>query len=320
MIGCGTTIFTDPDDFRANLPGPAFDLVLTGHERFRARLSWLKMAQLSVVHIEESAPRIAFLSLPAASIFVSFPLRREQATVWNGTALKPGLLVLHSEGDRFHQRLTGTARWGMAWLPRTTLLAHGRALLCTELALPVTKIVDAPSDVIQRFRRLHAQACRLAQSRPEVASHPEAVRALEQELIHALVHAIAANVPQDADVKRRHHADVMSRFERVLASRSDRPLTMAELSAGVGVPERTLRMRCAEFLGMSPLAYARLRRLNLAHWTFQRADSRAASVARVARKFGFSELGRFAAAYRAIFGEAPSATLRGAVSRIQGAP
>jgi AraC-like DNA-binding protein len=326
MMECGTTTFTDPDDYRANLPGPAIDLVLTSSERFRARVTWLKLAQLGVLQVEERAPRIAFLSLPAASIFVSFPMSGDPPAVWNGVALRPGQLVLHGAGDRFHHRIEGVTRWGTAWLPRTALLAYGRALLGADLVLPATEIVLAPSSAIARFRRLQAQACRLVQNKPDVASHPEITRALEQDLVHALVNAIAAHAPRraprralgDADLRRRHHADTMGRLEQTLASRPGRPPSISELSAAVGAPSRTLRMLCAEFLGMSPLAYARLRRLNLARLALMRTNPGEASVAGVARKFGFSELGRFAASYRAVFGEAPSATLRDA-ARLLGA-
>lgn len=317
MMGCGTTTFTDPDDYRASLPGSAIDLVVTGSERFRARVTWLKLAQLGVLQVEELAPRIAFLSLPPASIFASFPLSGDPPAVWNGVALRPGQFVLHGAGDHFHQRIAGVTRWGMAWLPSTTLLAHGRALLGADLVLPATEIVLAPSSTIARFRRLQAQACRLVQNKPDVASHPEITRALGQDLVHALVNAIAVTAPQDADLRRRRHADMMGRLEQALASRSGRPPSISELSAAVGAPERTLRMLCAEFLGMSPLAYARLRRLNLARLALMRTGPGGASVARVARRYGFSELGRFAAAYRAVFGEAPSATLRDA-ARIPG--
>src|SRR5262245_40695610 len=222
MMGCGTTTFTDPDDYRAHLPGPTIELVLTGSERFKARLTWLKLAQLGVLQAEERAPRIAFLSLPPASIFASFPLSDDPPSVWNGLALRPGQLVLHGAGDHFHQRIAGVARWGMAWLPSTTLRAYGRALLGADLVLPATEVVLAPSSAIARFRRLQAQACRLVQHKPDVASHPEITRALEQDLVHALVNAIAVTAPQDADLRRRRRADTMGRLEEVLASCSSR--------------------------------------------------------------------------------------------------
>jgi transcriptional regulator GlxA family with amidase domain len=101
----------------------------------------------------------------------------------------------------------------------------------------------------------------------------------------------------------------MTRFQEVLAAHESAP-SLPALSAAVGVPERTLRMYCTEFLGCGPVEYARLRRLNLARSSLLKADDDAASVAGIARLYGFSGPGRFAVAYRALFGEAPSATLR----------
>jgi transcriptional regulator GlxA family with amidase domain len=70
-------------------------------------------------------------------------------------------------------------------------------------------------------------------------------------------------------------------------------------------------MCCADFLGMSPGQYARVRRLNLVRAALRRAEPATTAIAEVARQYGFCELGRFAASYRATFGEAPSTTLRG---------
>ena len=97
-------------------------------------------------------------------------------------------------------------------------------------------------------------------------------------------------------------------FERALAANNDAP-SLPALCAAIGVPERTLRMHCADFLGCSPIEYARLRRLNRSRSALLKADHEATSVAEIARSHGFSEPGRFAVAYRVLFGEAPLATL-----------
>jgi hypothetical protein len=47
----------------------------------------------------------------------------------------------------------------------------------------------------------------------------------------------------------------------------------SEICASIGVSERTLRLCCAEFLGMAPSEYARLRRMNLVRAALRHAES-----------------------------------------------
>jgi AraC-like DNA-binding protein len=60
---------------------------------------------------------------------------------------------------------------------------------------------------------------------------------------------------------------------------------------------------------MGPHQYLRLRRLSLIRAALQHADPASTSVEAVARHYQFGEPGRFAMAYRKIFGESPSVTL-----------
>ena len=110
----------------------------------------------------------------------------------------------------------------------------------------------------------------------------------------------------------------MDRFEHILAAHSDRQLHLPELCASLGVPERTLRVCCAAFLGMGPSRYERLRRLNMVWRALRRPGPAVVSVADVAKRYGFSEIGRFAGQYRLVFGENPSITLRRALNRVPG--
>jgi len=76
------------------------------------------------------------------------------------------------------------------------------------------------------------------------------------------------------------------------------------------VSERTLRLYCQEQLGMGPHRYLWIRRMNLARRALTLADATTKTVTEIANDHGFGELGRFAVAYRKLFGESPSATLR----------
>jgi transcriptional regulator GlxA family with amidase domain len=108
---------------------------------------------------------------------------------------------------------------------------------------------------------------------------------------------------------RHHHAALMARFEEALEKNMDQKLNMPALCAAIDVPERTLRGCCAEFLGVSPMRYLMLQRLNMARSALRNADPSTASVTQIARNHQFQELGRFAVTYRTTFGETPSATL-----------
>jgi transcriptional regulator GlxA family with amidase domain len=163
---------------------------------------------------------------------------------------------------------------------------------------------------VARLRRLHAQVCRLAETKPKLLAHTEVARALEQGLIETLVACLSgASMRADGAIKRRH-ARIMIRFEEVLAEHLNEPLPMTELCERIVVTEWTLRSCCAEFLGMSPIRYVLLRRLSRARIALRDANSDGANLLELVRGFGFPELRRFEAAYRAAFGETPLTTLQ----------
>ena len=90
----------------------------------------------------------------------------------------------------------------------------------------------------------------------------------------------------------------------------DQPLYLTEICAAIGVAERTLRAACEEHLGMGPIRYLSLRRMHLVRRALLHADPSTTTVTRVATDFGFWELGRFSVAYRVLFAESPSESLR----------
>jgi transcriptional regulator GlxA family with amidase domain len=101
----------------------------------------------------------------------------------------------------------------------------------------------------------------------------------------------------------------IARLRELLETKQDWPLNMADICAATGVSERTLRVCCNEYLATSPARYLRLQRMQLARDALMRGDRTIVTVSRIAADFGFTEFGRFSVNYRALFGEAPSATL-----------
>jgi AraC-like DNA-binding protein len=313
MIACGTATFTDPVDFQTRIPRASMRLVLTGRGNFKARLTWVNLRRVSLFRVEESLSRVAFLTLAPGPLFIAFPVRNHLPVLWNGREMGIGAMLLHSnQGDRIYQRSDGPCRWGMISVSPKNLAAYARALAHVDLSPPHTPCLLRPSSTSARnLQRLYAQACRLAETKPDIVAHKEVARALEEDLLYALTHCLIDEGARRDRGPKRHRVLAMARFEDVLSFHCHRPLPLPELCAAIGVAERTLRNCSAQFLRMSPVTYSRLRRLNLVRTALRQADPVSVSVGDVARQHGFSELGRFAVTYRTLFGETPSTTLRG---------
>lgn len=310
MAEGGTLTFGDPDRYVTALGDARVNLTITGAGDFWAQLTWLRFNQLEIYRCRESLPRIAYISLPPERMFLSFPVSTVPLAC-DGVILRNGHFVLHGRGQGVHQRSGGACQWGLVSLSAEQLANSSKALTGREIPIPHTTRILCPSRAeASGFRSHFRQACRLAETRKKLIEHPEIARALEQEMLHAIVNCLVADEMNDNSKARHHHAAIMVRLEEVLSNRIDQRLNMPALCAEIGVAERTLRMCCAEFLGISPTRYLLLQRLNKARSALRRANPSTATVAEVARNHQFLELGRFAVTYRTTFGESPSATLQ----------
>jgi transcriptional regulator GlxA family with amidase domain len=200
---------------------------------------------------------------------------------------------------------------GLISLSPEHLGSCSKALTGRSIEAPAVSSMLRPSRAeVSSFQHVFRQACHLAEAGQKLIERPEVAKALEQEMLYAIVNCLAASEAEDNPKTRHRRAALMIRFEETLSKRIDQKINMPALCAEIGAPERTLRMCCAEFLGVSPMRYLLLQRLNKARSSLRRADSSTTSVAEVARNHQFVELGRFAVAYRTTFGESPSATLQ----------
>jgi AraC-like DNA-binding protein len=310
MPGSGTRTFLEPDHYEASLHQAQIEILIAFSAKFKARLTWAELHDLQVLQCEEDFPRVAYVCLAPKLSFVTFPAHAGPLSVWGGTELRPGEIVFHGRGGQLHQSTPGSFVWNVLALDPVRLEHYGRALSGKPFSVPSEGNILRPSPRdVARLRRLHAQVCRLAETKPKVLAHTEVARALEQGLIHTLVTCLTgASMRADDAIKRR--AMIMIRLEEVLAEHLGEPLHMTRLCELIGVTEHALRSCCSQFLGMSPIRYMLLRRLGRARVALRYADPEGANLSELLRSFGFAELGRFEAAYRAAFGESPLTTLQ----------
>ena len=88
------------------------------------------------------------------------------------------------------------------------------------------------------------------------------------------------------------------------------PIALSDIAEAARLSPRGLQYAFRTATGRTPMQYVRRVRLDAARAELRAADPSAETVAAIAARWGFSNLGRFAAMYRAEFGETPSTTLR----------
>ena len=263
MVQSGSAVFTDPGDYQAGIGigGANGSLVLNSQEAFKGRLTWLKQRDLYLLIARESVPCIACFSLVPTRTFISFPASSNTALVWGGVALQFGDVVLHSPGERAHQWTRGASTWGLASLPSAQFAAYSKVLMGFELtAPPVSRVLRPLPRAISRLRRLHAGACRLAETKPEIHAHTEVVRAIEQEYVHALINCLTAKDAYGNLVIKARQEDIVLQFEDALRDHANQAPSVRNVCDALGLTNQDLTLSCADVLGVSPSRYIRLRR------------------------------------------------------------
>jgi AraC-like DNA-binding protein len=312
--GSVTSAFSEPDEFQAALCADGvLGILITGRGRFRARLTQITLHRLRLLAAEEHLPRIAFVAVPADAVLVLLPIGGGASPIWSGIAMRAGEIITRGPGQRVYTRTDEHCRWGTIRLPAGDLARYGRALRGAGFAVPHLVARWQPPPAARReLRHLHQAAIRATEFRSAPLIDGEAVHGLEQQLIEALVECQSAG-PIDEDMSAHRHRDVLARFEGLLQTQPF--LRVAEICAVLGVSDRMLRQCCEEHLGVSPSSYLRLYRMQQTHRALRSGNPDAATVAEGARRYGVRHLGRFAANYRALYGELPPATLRRGASR-----
>jgi AraC-like DNA-binding protein len=233
-----------------------------------------------------------------------------------GQKVAPTDILIYGH-DMLHQRSEANFQYGTLSVPVQDFRVLCATLIGREfLEYSLTSIVRPDPALMSRLLSLHKAVGQLAHDIPDMLEQPEVRRALEERLIHVMVRCLAEGTGVETTIGDRRRVAVIARFEEFLEAHPDQPLYLTEICAALGVAERTLRACCEEHLGMGPIRFLTLRRMHLVRRALLSAEPTSSTVTRIVTDHGFWELGRFSVAYRVLFGESPSETLRLPVEQI----
>jgi AraC-like DNA-binding protein len=305
MPGSIASAFSNAEDFEAALREEGYlCLLVTGGGEFRARLTRVTLHSLRLSAVEEHLSRTALVHVPAGMMLVALAQGRAFAPFWGGVRLGVDEIIRFEAGHGPHTRSNGPCRWESIWLPAAGLARFGTALTGAAFAVSSTRWRLRPA-AIRHLRHLYSAGIDASERRSSVFIGNEAAHGLEQQLIEALIECLSngSNVAETRSAIC--HREVARRFEALLQAQPERAFRMTEISEALSVPPRTLSPVCEEQLDMAPAEYVRRRRMQLVHRALRPGNLDIAGIAGIARQSGFRSLGRFAAEYRALYGELP---------------
>jgi AraC-like DNA-binding protein len=300
----------DPSACQTVFPFADVKLFPTAKGNFHAEITQVGINRIWMHRIHISLPEINTVAVKPGRRSIGFLTECNSSSLLDcGLEVRPGDMVIN-RSDVVHQRSDADFHYGTVSLPSDDLAAAAEAIVGRSLPeTPHKSIVRPPFALMRRLLDLHKLVGQLAHQTPDILELPEVTRALENELTHILVRCLAEghSLEQTNGDRRR---DTLARFVEFLKAHPHRPLYLAEICAAIGVGERTLRVSCERHLGMGPIRYLTLRRMHLVRRALRHSDPSTATVTQIVTNHGFWELGRFSVAYRTLFGEPPSETLR----------
>lgn len=307
-----TSVLHQTDDFRdALMELGDVSVVIKGQGRFQVRIVHLTLENLQLVVVQENLPRIAFMSIPSDTILVLVPLGGRAVPVWAGLKTLADELIVVSGGENLHCRTDGPTYWCAIGFSFLEFMRFRRAVTGEIARLPGAVCTwRPPASARNTLLEFLTAAGRAAQTQSVGLTMDQAVHGLEQQLIHSTMQCLIGP-PAIVETSTGHRQrELVSNFEALLQNHREGSLSGSDITGALGVSDRVLRRCCEQHLGVSPMSYLRLHRMQSAHRALKRGASHALRVADLAERYGFRNPSSFARAYREQFGELPSWTLR----------
>ena len=174
-------------------------------------------------------------------------------------------------------------------------------------------MIDVDGQLIHRIRSALDAAFPAASSRSSDTCSDCVAEAIQASLLFAFRELFEERASSRRPIELKSEVNrkaLISRAIELINDKSAWESSVPELATVLGVSQRTLLATFQEQLGITPQSYLLNHRHHLARRLLMNSTPHSTTVAAVAMKFGFFDIGRFAGRYFRIFGEHPSETLR----------
>lgn len=224
--------------------------------------------------------------------------------------------VLMACGRAAEHCIRGTAGARLAYVvpPPGAIAALAPVLVGRDVHLPEhgTRLVYGDLEAFRELRWLLCDIWRTCLASPEFLDKPPAASSVKHAILERLVRTLPVKGATRNKIGRtpKSRSAILRAVEECLRTRVAEPVQVSDLCEAAGVSQPTLHRVFRASFNLGAKQYLQLWRLHQIRAQLLHAEAEERTVSDIAFDAGFWQLGRFGRAYKRLFGETPSATLR----------
>jgi AraC family transcriptional regulator, ethanolamine operon transcriptional activator len=286
--------------------------IMTGPPTGHWKVDWCPLHRTVLQFGADGGPRVVHgITKPDATTIMLQSIKVPHKVVFDGQKLKNHDVAVLAPGAHFTFAAKASTHWIAFSVPPELVpdppsaKALGISFRTQNVAVTLTPALAA---------RLTTAAKQAQESAEDIGGPQYAtdILAIETALLKILNDVLSDPL---SEIKRpgRNLESLnvkMSRALECVRSKATVSIQVGDLAAATGISTRTLHRCFQAYLQMGPKEYLKYRRLNQVRRALRLEDSSGNQVTRIMSRYGVTEFGRFAAAYRELFQELPSDTYR----------
>ena len=245
-------------------------------------------------------------AIPSGTVVLAFALNPDARMQFRGRLVKAGEMIVQEDSCGLDFSFMGEIDIVTIAVSREELDRRARGLW--NKPFPVhdrTGILRfSKAGASERVGRGLSSSLGTALENPGKFARPSVAHALENAVLDTLLGQLEDHSKAAGTVDRHKAARRAASF---LHERCKEGLSITDLCEAVSANRRTLHLGFLELYGIPPMQYLRAFRLCGVRRSILASQDPDVRVTDIAMAWGFTHLGRFSAAYRAFFGELPSA-------------
>ena len=289
------------EPYRDSIRDADFQFWINNLRESKWTISHLDLDQIHIQHGEEGAGAIAD-GHTRADGWVFFLQNSGQRASTSGQHLPENAAFVIAPGDHFSISANDAHGWVSVFVPNSLLVDSRERLeeLTTQgnESRVVLLTADQQAGVTRLVSLLGGEP---SNPTPVVISN---VVGVARELLVSPGHYGRRMGRRPTD-----HRRILDVVLQTIESTKELNPSIRDLVNATDMSERTLRSIVGTYFGISPTNFVILRRLHEARKRLREESTERTQVGDVGRSLAFTDLGRFAASYRSLFGENPNETL-----------